>query len=330
MGKLTATSRPWNVLFAPVATQLAAVDEMLRDELTSDDPFVDSLVKHAFRLGGKRLRPALLLLAGQASGALSGDHIVLATVVEMIHTATLVHDDVLDEASLRRHQETINARNDNEASVLVGDYLFTHAFTLASSLESTYACQLIGQATNAVCGGELRQIHNRRNYDLTEDEYLSIIEAKTAELCACSCRLGAHYAGASADATRALTRYGRSLGIAFQIVDDLLDIVGDERRAGKSLGADLEKEKLTLPIIRLLGQFEDAERRDLIERLRRGGGFARQALAERLAAGDALEYARGRAADFARDARSALDALPWTPAHDVLAQLTELVLTRAE
>ena len=122
---------------------------------------------------------------------------MLAAVVEMIHTATLVHDDVLDEASLRRHRETINARSDNEASVLVGDFLFTHAFYLASSLETTFACQTIGRATNIVCAGELRQIHSRGNFALSEAEYLAIIEAKTAELCACCCRLGAHYAGAT-------------------------------------------------------------------------------------------------------------------------------------
>ena len=177
---------------------------------------------------------------------------MLAAVVEMIHTATLVHDDVLDEASLRRHRETINARCDNEASVLVGDFLFTHAFYLASSLETTFACQTIGRATNIVCEGELRQIHSRGNFALTEAEYLAIIEAKTAELCACCCRLGAHYAGATPHVEDALDRFGRNLGIAFQIADDLLDLVGDEDSMGKSLGTDLEKQKPTLPLIRLL------------------------------------------------------------------------------
>ncbi len=160
--------RPWQTLFGPIAEELASVEEMLRQELSSDDPFVDQLVKHAFRLGGKRLRPALLLLAAKACGGVRRDHLVLATVVEMIHTATLVHDDVLDEATMRRHHETINACNSNEASVLVGDFLFTHAFALASSLETTFACQVIGQATNTVCAGELRQIQSRGNYALSE------------------------------------------------------------------------------------------------------------------------------------------------------------------
>jgi octaprenyl-diphosphate synthase len=322
--------RPWQTLFSPIAEDLAAVEEMLRQELSSDDPFVDQLVKHAFRLGGKRLRPALLLLAAKASGGVRRDHFVLATVVEMIHTATLVHDDVLDEATLRRHHETINACSSNEASVLVGDFLFTHAFALASSLETTFACQVIGQATNTVCAGELRQIQSRGNYALSEAQYLSIIEDKTAVLCACCCRLGAHYAGADADVERNLAQFGRSLGIAFQVADDLLDLVGDERLAGKSLGTDVEKEKATLPLIRLLSQCGDAERQSLIDLLHRGGPSARHALAARLQAGDGLAYARSRAAAFAVAARDALSGIPWSPSRDVLAQLTEMVITRAE
>ena len=195
------------------------------------------------------------------------DHVVLAAVVEMIHTATLVHDDVLDEASLRRHRETINARSDNEASVLVGDFLFTHAFYLASSLETTFACQTIGRSTNIVCGGELRQIHSRGNFDLSEAEYLAIIDAKTAELCACCCRLGAHYAGATAASRRRLADFGRNLGIAFQIADDMLDLTGDELSMGKSLGTDLEKQKPTLPLIRLLAEASGGQRAEIIDLL---------------------------------------------------------------
>ena len=176
-----SASRNWKRVYQPIAEPLAAVDALLRDELQDSDPFVDQLVKHAFRLGGKRLRPALLLLAAQASGAIGAEHVVLGAVVEMIHTATLVHDDVLDEATLRRHRETVNARRGNEASVLVGDYLFTHAFTLASSLKTTMACQTIGRSTNIVCAGEMRQIASRGNFELSEVEYLEIIEAKTAE-----------------------------------------------------------------------------------------------------------------------------------------------------
>ncbi len=325
-----ALARHWKHLYAPIADELAASEDLLRGELTSDDPFVDSLVKHAFRLGGKRLRPALVLLAGKAVGVLSRDHVVLAAVLEMIHTATLVHDDVLDEASLRRHRETINARSDNEASVLVGDFLFTHSFYLASSLETTYACRTIGRSTNIVCAGELRQINSRGNFDLTEAEYLSIIEAKTAELCACCCRLGGHYAGAAIATEDALDRFGRCLGIAFQIADDMLDLVGDEDSMGKSLGTDLEKQKLTLPLIRLLSQSTADERAEIRELLSSPSRADRSQIKLWLERGDALAYARETARSYAEQARAETTQLPSGEARDVLAALSELVVSRQD
>jgi octaprenyl-diphosphate synthase len=325
-----ALARQWKRLYAPIAAELAAAEDLLRRELTSDDPFVDSLVKHAFRLGGKRLRPALLLLAAKATGHIAPEHVVLAAVVEMIHTATLVHDDVLDEASLRRHRETINARNDNEASVLVGDFLFTHAFYLASSLETTYACQTIGRATNTVCAGELRQVHSRGNFQLTEAEYLAIIEAKTAELCACCCRLGAHYAGAAPARVDALARYGRNLGIAFQIADDMLDLVGDEGAMGKSLGTDLEKQKLTLPLIRLLADSTPVERAEVIELLSSKNRADRSQVGVWLERSRALADARDTACEYADAARREAGQLPPGPARDVLVTLAELVVSRQD
>ncbi|HEV3021649.1 MAG TPA: polyprenyl synthetase family protein, partial [Pirellulales bacterium] len=204
-----------------------------------------TLVQHGFRLGGKRLRPALVLLAAKAVGEITHEHLVLAAVVEMIHTATLVHDDVLDDAAMRRHLDTVNVRWGNQTSVLLGDYLFTHAFHLASTLDTTFACRTIGRATNRVCEGELRQIDTQGRLSLTEAEYLDIIAAKTGELCACACRLGAHYAGAGTALEDRLAHYGRDLGIAFQIVDDLLDLEGDESTIGKSLGTDLDQCKST-------------------------------------------------------------------------------------
>jgi octaprenyl-diphosphate synthase len=326
--KQDVVARPWKRLYAPVAAELAAAEDLLRSELSSEDPFVDALVKHAFRLGGKRLRPALLLLAGRATGKLARNHVVLAAVVEMIHTATLVHDDVLDEASLRRHRETINARNDNEASVLVGDFLFTHAFALAASLQTTLACQMIGRATNIVCAGELRQIKSRGNFTLSESEYLAIVEAKTAELCACCCRLGAHYAGAARDCEESLARFGQKLGIAFQIADDLLDLVGDEVSMGKSLGTDLEKQKPTLPLIRLLADRPPRERREIVELATSGDLADRHRLQVLLERNDAFAYARTKAGSYAAAAQEELLRLPPSPARDALSILAELVVSR--
>ncbi len=321
--------RRWKKMYGPIAAELDQCEDVLRRELRSDDSFVDQLVKHAFRLGGKRLRPALLLLPAKALGGVEAEHITLAAVVEMIHTATLVHDDVLDEATIRRHRETINARSDNEASVLVGDFLFTHAFALASSLQTTFACQTIGRATNIVCAGELRQIHSRGNFALSEAEYLDIIEDKTAELCACCCRLGAHYARATPEVEESLDRFGRNLGIAFQIADDLLDVVGDEAQAGKSLGTDLDKQKLTLPVIRLLAQADEPRRAEILRSLKLGGE-GRPALRQALAASDALDYARARATWYADQALDELRVLPAGPAREVLESLTRFVVARRE
>src|SRR5258705_4306989 len=198
------------------------------------------------------LRPCLVLLSGRAAGgeaALTDAHVTIATVVEMVHMATLVHDDVLDEAELRRKGATINHLRGNEAAVLLGDYLISHSFHLCSSLDSQFASRIIGRTTNQVCEGELLQIHHRNNLDLDEETYFQIIRRKTASLCATCCLLGAKYAGASEVRMSQLELYGLSLGTAFQIQDDILDIVGDANTVGKTLGLDLVKGKLTLTIM---------------------------------------------------------------------------------
>ena len=317
-------------MYEPIREELVRFEEILRRELRNDYPLVDQLVKHGFRLGGKRLRPALLLLSAKAVGQVTHEHLVLAAVMEMIHTATLVHDDVLDDASLRRHLDTVNARWGNQTSVLLGDYLFTHAFYLASTLDTTFACRAIGRATNTVCEGELRQIDSQGRFSLTEAEYLEIIESKTAELCACACRLGAHYAGAGAAVEEALSRYGRNLGIAFQIVDDLLDLEGDEATAGKSLGTDLAQQKPTLPLIRLWELSDEAQRREIVAIMGRSDNHRREALEPCFESAAALDYARQKAAGYADKARAELAPLAPSPARTVLRQLTEFVVERRD
>jgi len=317
-----------DAIYAPVQRELAEVEDVLEHQLQSDDPAVDELVRYGVRLGGKRLRPALLLLSGSACGTLNQSHVVLAAVAEMIHTATLIHDDVLDEAAIRRHVDTVNARWNNEKSVLLGDFLFTHAFYLASTTESTYACRTIGRATNIVCEGELRQTNSSGDLELTEKEYLSIIQAKTAELCACCCRLGAHFAGAELAIEEALCQFGRNLGIAFQIADDLLDLVGDEATTGKSLGTDLAKCKITLPFIHLRDRIPPALHQRLAARLAGRTNGHDQWLFDQLHNAGSLDYARQRAEQFAVAAAESLTPLPESPSRDVLMQLTEFVVAR--
>jgi octaprenyl-diphosphate synthase len=286
-------------------------------------------VDHCGDYQGKRLRPALLLLSGRACGAITPAHPILAAVVEMIHTATLVHDDVLDESIVRRHAATVNAEWGNETAVLLGDYLFTHAFHLAASVESTLACRLIGRATNKVCEGEMQQVHHRGNLNLDENSYFAIIEGKTAELTAVSCRLGAQYSGADDAITEAMDRYGRNLGIAFQIADDVLDIWGEESVTGKSLGTDLDKQKMTLPLIHLLKTADPAMASSVRRMLRESGGECRNQLTTMLEASGALDYSWQRARWHVSEAVNSLEVLADSEAKSTLRVLAHYTVRRA-
>ena len=279
-------------------------------------------------MGGKRLRPALVLLCGKAFGELQPAHQPLAAAMEMIHTATLIHDDVLDEATIRRHLETVNARWDNETSVLLGDYLFALSVGLISSLETMYAVRTVSEAIRAVCQGELRQVATRGDYGLMESVYLEIIAEKTAALCACCCRLGSHYAGASDEVCEALGRFGHHVGVAFQIVDDLLDVLGDEAKTGKSLGTDLVKQKPTLPLIRLLNQVDAGQRAEIVAMLSRPDDAKLSNLRPWFEGCDAIDYSRKKAAWFVQCAIEELEIVPPSPARDALRGIAEFVLAR--
>ncbi|MBM79438.1 MAG: polyprenyl synthetase [Planctomycetaceae bacterium] len=311
-----------------IGDDLLKVEQIFSDELATDHEFVADIQYHVSRFRGKRLRPILMLLTAKALGEVKHDHMVLAAVVEMIHTATLVHDDVLDDAATRRHVATVNSRWNNETSVLYGDYLFTHAFHLASSLDSTLGCRLIGQATNVVCVGELSQINERGNSELSEEHYLRIIDQKTAELCALSCRLGALFGDADEDIVNSMDCYGRSLGIAFQIADDILDVIGEEEDMGKTLGSDLQKQKLTLPLIRLLEQLGEAEAAQVREILAQPNEETGAALKPYFARCEAIEYAHHRAIEFAQEARQQIEKLPDSEATQILADVAEFAVNR--
>jgi octaprenyl-diphosphate synthase len=317
-------------LYRPVDRELEAVENLLEQEFSSDNPFVDRLAQHGFRLGGKRLRPALVLLSAASCGGVRPEHLPLATMVELLHTATLVHDDVLDEATIRRHLDTVNARWNNEVSILLGDYLLARALCLASSLDDVFACRTISTSARAMCEGELRQIESRGNYELSEADYFEIIAGKTAALMSCCCRLGGHYAGAEPALCDALARYGRDLGVAFQIADDVLDLVGDEAAVGKSLGTDLLKQKATLPVIRLLSTVSSADRTELTSALSRSDNHHRDILRPWFERHDAIAYSQDRARRYARQAAEALAVLPPTSASRSLSALTEFVVSRRQ
>jgi octaprenyl-diphosphate synthase len=311
---------PMSPLYAPIADDLEAVERVFADTIASPRLALARMLEHLAHYRGKRLRPTLLLLTARACGRVTPAHHVLGAVVEMVHTATLVHDDVLDDAGLRRHVPTVNAGWGNKAAILLGDYLFTHAFHLTSTIGEARACELIGEATNRVCEGELHQTLQRGNLELTEAEYFEIIDGKTAALTACCCRLGALYAGADADTVERLANYGRLLGLAFQVADDLLDLVGREETAGKTLGTDLEQRKLTLPLIHMLAMVPPADAAGL-RKVLSNCQPKRAAIAAGLARTRAVEYARERAESLAAEAVAELNGLPQSESGSLLSVL---------
>lgn len=320
--------------FAPIMSDLQVVDRQLRDALHSDAPFVDELLCYVADLGGKRMRPALLLLTAEACGGIRPEHHTLAAVVEMIHTATLVHDDILDEAEVRRHRSTVHRRWGQKAAILLGDHLFSRAFHLTSTVGDAETCEIIGRSTNVVCEGELRQSGSAGQWEISESDYFEIIGAKTAELCACCCELGARHAGATSPLSSSLRSYGYNLGMAFQITDDLLDLTGQARTVGKSLGTDLDLGKPTLPLIRFLSSLPVTERNTWIEGLDSEVATAmeprvfRERLLDELQRSDAFEYSQCRAKAFVKQAITDLNSLPPSLARESLRQLCEFVICR--
>lgn len=261
------------VSFSPMALQMydvlaedmEAVRELFGQELATDLPLVNERIEKVGKFRGKMLRPGLVLLCGRACGAIGRAHHVVATAVEMIHMASLIHDDVLDQSQIRRRGATLNELYGNETAILSGDFLLSHSFSLCSQLESGRLSAIIAAATNMMCEGEIMQVAHMGDLDLTEDEYLQIISRKTASLCGASCRLGVECSGGSGELARTLDDYGCKLGLAFQITDDLLDLLGTEGVAGKTLGRDLRQGKLTLPLIRARQRLKGAAGKELME-----------------------------------------------------------------
>jgi octaprenyl-diphosphate synthase len=242
--------------------------------------------------------------------------------------ATLVHDDVLDEAELRRKGATINHLRGNEAAVLLGDYLISHSYHLCSSLDSQLASRVIARTTNQVCEGELLQIHNRNNFDLDEETYLRIITLKTAVLCATCCSLGARFAGVDDETIERLELYGMSLGQAFQIQDDILDIVGDVRTVGKTLGIDIEKGKMTLPMIHFM-RTAPREHRTLLRSLLQGRESDKvEQIRNLILPSDSILYATEKAHALVRRARTAIKGIPDVEARRALDMMAEFVIAR--
>ncbi|SRR5579862_169110 len=258
--------------FELINTQLYSVEERIRSQAREFDPAVDGYISYACESSGKRLRPALALLVGGATGNICPGHLDLAVVLELIHAATLVHDDIIDGADKRRGQPTANAKWGNTISVLLGDCLFAHALKLSTNFSNGEISRRIASAASDVCSGEIIQTQRRFDLKLAIGDYYKIIEMKTAALFAAAAELGAFINEAPPEVIAAMKSFGMKFGTAYQIYDDCLDIAGDEKNAGKTLGSDLRKGKLTLPILHILNASTEAQRQGLSAAILRGSG----------------------------------------------------------
>jgi octaprenyl-diphosphate synthase len=325
-----AASRPadFSAVRELATADMARVDTLIRDSLTSDVALIAQVAEHIIGGGGKRLRPMLHVLAARAAGYRGDDHIKLATVIEFIHTSTLLHDDVVDESDMRRGRKTANAVWGNAASVLVGDFLYSRSFQLMVQLDSMAVMRVLADTTNTIAEGEVLQLLHIGNADVDETAYLGVIERKTAVLFAAATELAAVLAGLTDVDQRALRRYGMQLGYAFQIADDLLDYLGDAEALGKNAGDDLAEGKPTLPLIYALAEATPQRAHMLRHAIESGDLAAMPEIVAAIRSGNALERTRACAERYADDAIDALDALPASPYRDALAELAVFAVQR--
>ncbi len=311
-----------------LAADMAAVDATIRDRLRSEVALVNQVGEYIINSGGKRMRPALVVLSAQAFGYAGKQHHSLAAVVEFIHTATLLHDDVVDESDLRRGRPTASALFGNAASVLVGDFLYSRAFQMMVDVGDMRVMQILADATNTIAEGEVLQLLNCHDASVGVENYLHVIHCKTAKLFEAAMSLGAVLSGAGREMEQAAAKYGMHLGTAFQLVDDVLDYSGDEHETGKNLGDDLAEGKPTLPLIYAM-QHGDARQAETVRTAIEQGDIARftDVLAVIKATG-ALEYTRQQAQQEAESARAAISALPDTKFKESLLQLAGFAATR--
>ena len=329
------TDRPASVpqsripAFRLIDSQLSRVKALINEQMTSSAGAgdVNRLLKHVRGRSGKMIRPGLVLLAGGCCGKITDEHIRVAAIVEMIHCATLLHDDVIDEGQKRRGRPTINNLWGNESAVLLGDFLLGRVFEMCAELGPPVAKVIAGVAVR-VCEGELRQIIQRQNWQLSESEYIDVITEKSAVLFSSSCQLGALSAQATETQARSLAEFGMNAGIAFQITDDLLDIIGDESKTGKTLGRDADKHKLTLAVIHLLGAAGEREKGAVISSYLERKQYDKDALREMLGRYGSLEYTHSRAQEFVARAVGALGDLKESAAKDALIETAKFITGR--
>jgi octaprenyl-diphosphate synthase len=315
-------------LFAPIVSDMGAVNAVIRRRLHSDIVLIRQVAEYIIGAGGKRLRPAMLLLVANALGYRGTHHHDLAAVLELIHTSTLLHDDVVDESDLRRGRSTANAMFGNAAAVLVGDFLYSRTFQMMVDVDDMRVMRVLADATNVISEGEVLQLLNVHNADVTVESYLQVIRYKTAMLFEAACRLGGILGGLDEAGQDRLAAFGRHVGTAFQLVDDVLDYSGDEEATGKHLGDDLAEGKPTLPLIHVL-QHGNAEQAAVVRRaIEEGGREAFPAVIEAVRQTGALEATREVARQESERAAELIDELPPSIFKDSLLQLCSFAVGR--
>jgi len=307
---------------------MRAVDAVIRARLDSDVALVRQVAEYIVGSGGKRLRPVLVILSAGTFGYEGTYHHQLAAVIEFIHTATLLHDDVVDASELRRGQATANMLFGNPASVLVGDFIYSRAFQMMVEVESMRVMQVLSEATNVIAEGEVLQLMNCHNADIDEENYLRVIRYKTAKLFEAATRLGAILAGAPAEQEAAMASYGIHLGTAFQLIDDVLDYSGDHNKTGKNVGDDLAEGKTTLPLIHVIKHGSSDEANLIRAAIKEGGLDDLQQVIAAISRSGALDYTRRQAEAEACSASVALGPLPNSKYRDALLQLADFAVTR--
>jgi octaprenyl-diphosphate synthase len=300
----------WKHIAEPVEPFLEAVASRLGKQVREFDPAIVPYAEYALTGQGKQLRPALVALCANAISKVNDSHVTVAVIIEMVHLATLVHDDVMDEAEIRRGRLTLGANWGNEIAVLFGDCLFAQALKLAASFPTPEICRAVAMATNTVCSGEILQTRQRRNFQYTQAEYFKVLEMKTAELFALSCDLGACLSGASPAQRNALREFGIALGTAYQVYDDCLDLFGSEAAAGISLGTDLAKGKLTLPVLRFWQRASAGEKAQLQELIQSWEPNFLAPVLELLSKYETLNESSEIIHQYLKQARQALQGLP--------------------
>jgi octaprenyl-diphosphate synthase len=323
-----STPSAQNLLIQPIAADLNAVDTVIRQKLHSEVALVNQIAEYIISAGGKRIRPVLVLLMANAYGYRGTDHHQLAAVVEFIHTATLLHDDVVDESSLRRGRKTANALFGNAASVLVGDFLYSRAFQMMVAVGDIRIMQILADATNVIAEGEVLQLLNMHDPDVSEERYTQVIRSKTAKLFEAAAQLGTLIAGASDDEIEAAAEYGRSLGTAFQLIDDVLDYSGQADDIGKNVGDDLREGKATLPLIYLM-EHGTAEQRELVRSCIENGDEQHfDAVLQAVTTSGALDYTKRKAEEASARATASIAALPDNAFKDALLKLSAFAVNR--